>query len=123
MTTKTTNAIHWFEIPATNLERAAKFYEQILGIQLKRLTENGANMAIFETQGGGVSGCVNLEEKHRPGDTGPRIYLDAPNLDGAVARTAAAGGTVVLPRTAIGEHGFIALVKDPEGNTVGLHHQ
>lgn len=121
MTTK--NAIHWFEIPATNLERAAKFYEVILGIKLKRMTENGAQMAIFETAEGGVSGCVNLEEKHRPGDTGPRIYLDAPHLDEAVARVAGAGGTVVLPTTAIGPHGFIALVKDPEGNTVGLHRQ
>jgi predicted enzyme related to lactoylglutathione lyase len=28
---------------------------------------------------------------------------------------------VVKPRTAIGEHGFIAIVKDTEGNGVGLH--
>jgi predicted enzyme related to lactoylglutathione lyase len=32
-----------------------------------------------------------------------------------------AGGTVVKPKFSIGQHGFIALFKDTEGNVVGLH--
>ncbi|MFT6814910.1 MAG: putative enzyme related to lactoylglutathione lyase, partial [Sphingobacteriales bacterium] len=28
------HAIGWFEIPATNLERAKKFYEQVLGSEM-----------------------------------------------------------------------------------------
>ena len=33
----------------------------------------------------------------------------------------AAGAKVVLAHTSIGEHGFIAIVDDPEGNRIGLH--
>ena len=32
-----------------------------------------------------------------------------------------AGGKVVMPKTDIGPPGFIALVRDTEGNVVGLH--
>jgi predicted enzyme related to lactoylglutathione lyase len=32
-----------------------------------------------------------------------------------------AGAQLVLPKTSIGEQGFIALIKDSEGNLVGLH--
>jgi predicted enzyme related to lactoylglutathione lyase len=28
---------------------------------------------------------------------------------------------VIKPKMSIGEHGFIALVMDTEGNTIGLH--
>ncbi len=42
-------------------------------------------------------------------------------MDAILARVAGAGGAVVLPRTSIGQHGFIALIKDTEGNRVGLH--
>jgi len=53
---------------------------------------------------------------------GSLIYLNVDGrLDACVARVAKAGGAIVLPRTGIGEHGFIAMVRDPEGNVVGLH--
>jgi predicted enzyme related to lactoylglutathione lyase len=50
-----------------------------------------------------------------------RIYLAVEDLDAVLARAKPAGGEVVLPRTPIGEHGFIGAVRDSEGNTVGLH--
>ena len=36
-------------------------------------------------------------------------------------RARAAGGKVMKDKFAIGPHGFIALVTDPEGNCAGLH--
>ena len=32
-----------------------------------------------------------------------------------------AGGVIHRAKTSIGEHGFIALAQDSEGNTIGLH--
>ena len=42
-------------------------------------------------------------------------------LDAIVGRVEQAGGKVEQPKTSIGEHGFIALIRDTEGNVVGLH--
>jgi predicted enzyme related to lactoylglutathione lyase len=36
---------------------------------------------------------------------------------------AAAGGTVIKPKMSIGAYGFMSLVLDTEGNTIGLHSQ
>ena len=57
-----------------------------------------------------------------PQDNGTLVYLfTGDDLAPVLARVPAAGGTVAMPRTSIGEHGFIALFIDSEGNRVGLH--
>ena len=36
-------------------------------------------------------------------------------------RVSAAGGSVVRPKFAIGDHGFVSIATDTEGNMIGLH--
>lgn len=117
------NAISWFEIPTTNLERAERFYRTVLGQTLQRIPSDEMPMAIFPyEQGRGVGGCLVLAKPERtPSAQGTLVYFATKDLDGALGRVAGAGGSVVLPRTGIGEHGFIGLVRDTEGNVVGLH--
>jgi predicted enzyme related to lactoylglutathione lyase len=56
------------------------------------------------------------------GAGGTVVYLNVEgDLDGVLARAAANGGEIIKPRLAIGPHGFIGLIKDTEGNVVGLH--
>lgn len=117
------NAITWFELPAQDLARAQRFYETLLGAKLKAERFNGMEMALFPyQQGAGVGGALVKDARFRPSADGAVVYLDAgAGLDGCLARAEAAGGKVVMPRTDIGEPGFIALVVDTEGNRVGLH--
>ena len=50
------------------------------------------------------------------------VYLNCNGtLDSVVSRVEKAGGNVVMPKTDIGPPGFIAVVVDTEGNSVGLH--
>lgn len=117
------NAINWYEIPTTDLDRAAKFYEALLGIKLKREVFFGTPHAIFTRGEGsqGVGGSLVANPKLKPGG-GAVVYLDARgDLAGALERAPKAGGKVLLPSTSIGPMGTIALVQDTEGNTVGLH--
>jgi predicted enzyme related to lactoylglutathione lyase len=116
--------LNWFEIPATDLNRAAAFYETVLGVQLRREEFFGEPHAIFPRadSAGGVGGALVLREKLRPGEGGAIVYFDTTGrLDDCLARVAKAGGKVVQGRTSIGEMGAIGLIRDPEGNTVGLH--
>ena len=41
------NAISWFEIPATDLARAQKFYETIFGVTLNPLDLQNIKMRMF----------------------------------------------------------------------------
>jgi uncharacterized protein len=118
------NALNWFEIPVADIDRARKFYQGMLAQDLKVEAFGGRPHAIFPAAGGpeAVSGALVQDEKRKPAADGALIYLNVEGrLDACLDRVPRSGGAVVLPRTSIGEHGFCALVKDSEGNVVGLH--
>lgn len=117
------NAITWFEIPANDLDRASRFYETVLDRKLTRETMGAYEMAIFPFARPGVGGCVTKLAGFEPGASGNLVYLDAgAKLDPVLARVGAAGGSVVLPKTALPDDmGVFAHIIDSEGNRVGLH--
>ena len=118
------NAINWFEIPARDLDRAARFYETLLGAPLERMSMEGLHMAMFPCEKSGIGGClVAGEQAPAPVAEGTVVYLNAePSVDAVLAKVEGAGGSIAIPKTDIGNGmGFFAIVLDTEGNRVGLH--
>ena len=121
------NAISWFEIGTTDLERAAKFYETIFGISLTRMDLPNIKMRMFplDDMTKGVGGAlVNSGGFHKPSATdGPLIYLNGnPDLQLILDRVETAGGKIMVPKTEISpEYGYMAVIIDTEGNRIGLH--
>lgn len=122
-----TNAISWFEIPSTNLERATKFYETIFGISLVPMDLPNIKMRMFPIDDPmtGIGGAV-VESGgfHKPSvSDGPLIYLNGnPDVQIVLDKVVAAGGSVMVPKTEISpEYGFMAVIADTEGNRIGLH--
>lgn len=121
------NAINWFEIPATNFERAVAFYSAVLGQELRTGEFLGVPHGFFPADEGGVAGAVIAPppasgSPAAPSVAGTLIYLNAGfALDAMLARVEPAGGRVETPRTSIGPQGCFAIFIDSEGNRVGLH--
>ncbi len=120
------NAISWFEIPSTDLDRAAKFYETIFDTTLTAMDTPNIKMRMFplEDMMTGVGGAiVNSDGFHVPSETdGPLLYLNAnPDVQNVLDKVQAAGGKIIVPKTAIGEYGFMGAFIDTEGNRIGLH--
>lgn len=121
------NAISWFEIPATDLPRAQKFYETIFGIQMIPMDMENIKMRMFplddmNTQVGGA--VVDSGGFHKPSLTdGPLIYLNGnPDVQHILNRMEAAGGKIMVPKTQISpDYGYMAVFVDTEGNRIGLH--
>ena len=116
------NAITWFEVPTTDIERAARFYETLLDEPLPAYAgEEPCHM--FPMQPGGVGGCLVQREKQRPVVDGTTVYLNVDGkLDATLKRAERLGAKVFVPRTAIpGGYGYYACVQDSEGNRIGLH--
>lgn len=120
------NAISWFEIPASDLERATKFYEAIFGVTLIVMDLPNIKMRMFPiTDNMGVGGAVvDSGGFHRPSATdGPLIYLNGnPDVQAVLDKVEAAGGKIMVPKTEISpEYGYMAVILDTEGNRIGLH--
>ncbi len=113
--------VNWFELPTSDLDRASAFWSTVMATELHSMDAPDGEMRAFMDNEGPVGALVTSAE-NTPSNTGIRIYLDAAgDLDGVLGRVEAAGGTIVVPKTSIGEYGWIAQVKDTEGNLVGLH--
>jgi len=121
------NAISWFEIPSSNLERAQKFYETIFGVKLFPMDLPNIKMRMFpidDPQKGIGGAIVDSGGFHKPSTTdGPLVYLNGnPDVQKILDKVEPAGGKVMVPKTEISpEYGFMAVIIDTEGNRVGLH--
>jgi predicted enzyme related to lactoylglutathione lyase len=118
------NVPAWFEIPAANLDRAQKFYETILGVDLKR--ENmGMPMAVFPRgDRPNATGALIAGEHATPSVHGSIVYLHVDDVKPVLARVKMHGGDTVVPRTELPDDiGFFAQIIDSEGNRVGLFSQ
>ncbi len=116
------NTINWFEIPASDITRAMKFYTKVLEMKLETMEFEGTKMCIMAHSKDGVGGALVEGQGYTPSDKGPLVYLNGgDDLAIPLARVVAAGGKIVLPKTSIGSHGFCAQFIDTEGNRLAFH--
>jgi uncharacterized protein len=120
---QTANAITWFEIPVTDMDRASQFYARVLGKPLEPQQFGPHELMVFPYQQPGVGGCLLSYKPLQPGATGALIYLAVSDtLNAALTRVVQASGQVALGRTELpGDMGCYAHIIDSEGNRVGLH--
>ena len=121
------NAISWFEIPTTDIDRAQRFYETIFGITMIPMEMPNFKMRMFPLDDpmNGVGGALcHTEGFYQSSATdGVLIYLNGnPDVQLVIDKVEAAGGKIVVPKTEISpEYGFMAVFIDTEGNRIALH--
>lgn len=120
-----TNAINWFEIPVKNYQRARTFYTAVLDAKIEdHPMPNEVKYGIFSynRESNCVGGAIIESEGYTPSTQGSLVYLNgSDDLNIALQKVEPAGGKIVMPKTDIGENGFIAHFLDTEGNKVALH--
>jgi predicted enzyme related to lactoylglutathione lyase len=131
MANKQYNPVGWFEIYIQDMDRARKFYEEVFQVKLEDMADptgaEGGDMKmvafpmVYDGEAPGAGGALVQMEGFQSGGNSTIVYFSS--FDGAVeaARVEAAGGRIFSPKSAIGEHGFIVLFYDPDGNMVGIH--
>lgn len=118
------NAVNWFEIPTRNLAEAKRFYEDVFRVRLKdHCNPLGTNMAIFpgDEDSAGATGALIETAQIDPCKGGTIVYFRCYDLEEELRRVQEFGSAVLLPKTSIGENGYIAHFLDISGNRVGLH--
>ena len=117
--------LNWFQIPVTDIDRAVKFYQSVMKTTLDRLDDERMKRAFFPMDMANhdrTGGELVQSAEDQPSLNGVTIYLNSDDgVDHFLARVRAADGMVTHPRTSIGEHGFIGIFVDTEGNHIGVH--
>jgi uncharacterized protein len=119
------NVPAWFEIPVADIDRAQKFYEDLLGVRMKRQRYMGdTDQAVFPNGGPDhASGAlVQANADCAPSQAqGSIVYLSVTDIRPLLARAVELGGEVLLPLTPIADAPVvIGHIRDSEGNRVGL---
>lgn len=115
-----------FEIHCEDLDRAQAFYETVLGWTFQswgdgsyRLITTGPDDA-QGINGGLMKRMGQLEAGVDYPVIAHMTTVDVEDLDVYVARAVGAGGVVALPRMPVPGVGWLAYVKDTEGNIFGM---
>ena len=118
------NPVNWFEIYVQDMARARQFYETVLGIELADLGVPGElEMLGFPSDGGapGSGGALVRAKGVASGGNSTLVYFSCDDCAVQAGRVADSGGTLLREKMSIGQHGFVALAEDTDGNRFGLH--
>lgn len=119
------NLMPWFEIYVEDMTRARTFYEGLLGVELTVEDMPGGEMEMYLFPGEmdlpGAAGALIKHPIRGPNEQGHLLYFSVPDCEVTAQWAAAADVPVFVEKQSIGEHGFIAIIADSEGNAVGLH--
>ena len=112
-----------FEIHAADMDRAQGFYERLFGWTFQSW---GSDYRIITTgaESPGINGGM-VRRRGDPPQGGEPVNawvctVDVDDVDAFVAKAEAEGGSVALPKMPIPGVGWLAYVKDVEGNILGL---
>jgi predicted enzyme related to lactoylglutathione lyase len=113
-----TGKICYIEIPATDVQQSAAFYNRAFGWQIR---QRGDGSTAFDDTVNEVSGTWVLG---RPIATKPglMVYIMVGSAAAAVEAVVAAGGEIVKPVDADTRE-VVATFRDPAGNLIGIYQQ
>ena len=131
MKSNPSNPVVHFEIYVEDMARAKAFYEAVFETKLEQMPnptpemdmdmwffpmDKDTGMSIY-----GAGGMLVKMDGFTPGGGGTLVYFGCDDCAVQAARAADHGGSIFQEKTSIGEHGFCAVVRDTEGNLIGLH--
>jgi predicted enzyme related to lactoylglutathione lyase len=102
--------------PVTDMARARKFYEEVLGLEKSR--DFGGDFTEYDIGSGTLS--LNRMDDWKPSKDGPSAALEAENFDEVLMALRSANAEfVVEPQDFPNCRLFV--VRDPDGNMVTIH--
>jgi len=124
------NPITHFEIPADDVKRARKFYEEIFDWKIEKYDKDDGYWFVMTTEvgddewtpkePGAINGGLVKRDKHNE----PFLnYITVDSIDKTCKAIERNGGTVIVPKTKMGEWGWWATFEDTEGNILGLYEE
>jgi uncharacterized protein len=117
--------VQHFEIPVDNLNRAKKFYKDTFKWNIKDMPEvsytivytgKTNNKGMIEEKGVINGGMMKRNTKIKS----TVITITVESIDNSIKIIKKNGGKSIMDKMPVGDVGFMAYIKDSEGNIIGL---
>ncbi|MCP4583138.1 MAG: VOC family protein [candidate division Zixibacteria bacterium] len=110
------NGVCHFEIPSRDFGKAKKFYGELFNWQFNEMGDEYLLFNPPDGVGGGFSKGTEFTEK-----PGIIVYIEVEDIPAIIEKAKGMGGECLHEKTQISpEHGFFAILKDLEGNQLGI---
>ena len=113
-----------FEIHAADMDRAQRFYESLFGWTFQSWGDGNYRLIATGADGPGINGGLMRRRGDPPRGGEPvtcwMCTVDVEDVDAYVARAEANGGSLAVAKMAVPGVGWLAYVKDGEGNIFGM---
>jgi len=103
-------------IPVDDLATAAEFSPRLFGWQIAEI-EGFEGYPMWRAPNGISGGGLAPRSSEF---TQPRSYIEVASIDDILAKLDAAGGSVAQPKQPITDTSWWAVIRDPDGNHIGL---
>lgn len=114
--------VHWTELMTRDVAAAKAYYAAICGWTFETMPMESGDYHLGFREGQPVVGIMDLGEIPGMDGVPPHwfSYFAVDDLDAALEKTTAMGGTVQRPPFEVPGTGWIAIVTDPTGAAMGL---
>jgi hypothetical protein len=106
------------EIPADDVSSSKEFYNEVFGWSFQDFPMEQGTYAMYQTRQGGIGGGIMTPPQGAPKSIVNYILVD--EIEPILEQIQGQGGAVMLPKTQVGDMGWMALFTDPSGNVLGL---
>jgi predicted enzyme related to lactoylglutathione lyase len=111
-----TGKICYVELPATDVQRSADFYQRVFGWNIRK---RGDGATSFDDTVGEVSGAW-VTDRPPSTEVGMVVYIMVADAAAASKAIVDAGGAIVRPVDPASQEIF-AFFRDPAGNVLGIY--
>ncbi len=116
-----------FEIHASDPDKSIAFYKELFGWRFERYPVPGVYYGVItgDETTRGINGGLIQRMGPTPVEGAPvnswTVTVEVESCDKTLARALELGGAQALPKMSIPHVGYVAYIKDVDGNIVGLH--
>ncbi|MDJ0948587.1 MAG: VOC family protein [Alphaproteobacteria bacterium] len=115
--------VHWNELMTGDVEKAKAFFQEVVGWTFEDMEmEDGGTYTILKAGDQMAGGMMDMTKMPVAAGTPAHwmTYVEVDDVDAAVGKTEAAGGTMHQPPFDVPGVGRIAIIADPTGAVLGL---
>lgn len=111
----------WLDMTVANASELKGFYEAVCGWSIAAVDMGGYDdYTMLDTGGEPVGGICHARGPNEGMPPGWLPYFTVPSVEDAVATALKQGGAVLQGPKQVGDHGAMAVIKDPSGACFAL---